>query len=64
MLIVKVNDGEKIERALKRFKRKFKNTKVLQEIRDRKQYTKKSARRREEIKRAAFKEQYLRDLQE
>ena len=61
MLIVKVSDGEKIERALKRFKRKTKNTKLLQEIRDRKQYTKKSAERREMVEKAVFKEKYLRE---
>ena len=35
-----------INRALKLFKRKFKNTKKLQELRERKHYTKPSAKKR------------------
>jgi small subunit ribosomal protein S21 len=45
MLIIKVQK-DNINRALKLFKRKFKNTKVLQELRERKHYTKKSLKRR------------------
>ena len=45
MLIVKVQKGN-INRALKQFKRKFRDTKVLKELRERKNYTKKSLKRR------------------
>ena len=45
MLIVKVQKGN-LNRALKQFKRKFKNTKVLKEIRERKHYVKPSLKRR------------------
>ena len=41
MLIIKVQKGN-LNRALKQFKRKFKNTKVLKEIRERKHYVKPS----------------------
>ena len=34
MLVIPVKDGENIDRALKRFKRKFLQTKVLKEIRE------------------------------
>jgi len=54
MLKVIVKDGENIERALKRMKRKFRDTKVLQIARDRKQYTKKSVKRRREIQKASY----------
>ena len=47
MLIIKVQKGN-LNRALKQFKRKFKQTKVLQEIRERKNYIKKSLKRRRE----------------
>jgi len=60
MLKVIVKDGENIERALKRLKRKFRDTKVLQIARDRKQYTKKSVKRRREIQKASYV-QTLRD---
>ena len=45
MLIIKVQKGN-INRALKQFKRKFRDTKVLKELRERKNYTKKSLKRR------------------
>jgi small subunit ribosomal protein S21 len=54
MLKVIVKDGENIERALKRMKRKFRDTKVLQIARDRKQFTKKSVKRRREIQKASY----------
>ena len=41
MLIIKVRKGN-INRALKQFKRKFRNTQVLKELRERKNYIKKS----------------------
>ena len=47
MLIIKVQKGN-INRALKQFKRKFRNTQVLKEIRERKNYIKKSLKRRRE----------------
>ena len=47
MLIIKVQKGN-INRALKQFKRKFRNTQVLKELRERKNYIKKSLKRRRE----------------
>jgi len=46
MLIVKVGKNEKIDRALKRLKKKFRNTKVLQQLREKKHYTKDSTKKR------------------
>jgi len=37
---------ENINKALKQFKRKFRDTQVLKEVRERKNYTKKSLKRR------------------
>ena len=37
---------DNLNKALKLFKRKFKNTGVLKELRDRKQYTKKSLKKK------------------
>ena len=45
MLKVPVIKGN-INKALKLFKRKFRNTKKLQELRERKHYTKPSAKKR------------------
>lgn len=54
MLIIKVNEKEGIEKALKRLKRKFDKTKVLKELRRRKEFTKPSIERREKIKKAIY----------
>lgn len=54
MLIVKVDEKEGIEKALKKLKNKFDKTKVLKELKKRKEYTKPSVKRREEIKRAIY----------
>lgn len=54
MLIVKVKEGEKIERALKRMKRKYRNTKVLQNLRNNKHFTKPSVARRKLIQKASY----------
>ncbi len=42
MIIVPVKDGENIERALKKFKRKFEKTGVVKELRAREQFNKPS----------------------
>ena len=47
MLIIKVQKGN-INRALKQFKRKFRDTQVLKELRERQYYTKPSLKRRVE----------------
>ena len=45
MLIIKVQKGN-INRALKQFKRKFRDTQILKELKERKQYIKPSLKRR------------------
>jgi small subunit ribosomal protein S21 len=47
MLKIKVQKGD-INRALKQFKRKFRNTQVLRELRERQHYTKPSLKRKVE----------------
>ncbi len=54
MIIVPIKEGENIERALKKFKRKFEKTGTIREMRSRKAFTKKSVKRREEVKKAAY----------
>ncbi len=64
MIIVSVKDGENIERALKRFKRKFEKTRVMREIRARKVYKKPSQANREQISKAVYIQQLKRDNDE
>jgi small subunit ribosomal protein S21 len=54
MIIVPVKEGENIERALKKFKRKFEKTGIVKELRVRQEFTKPSVIRREEIKHAVY----------
>lgn len=57
MIIVPVKEGENIERALKKFKRKFEKTGIIKELRDRQEFTKPSVRRREQVKKAIYIQQ-------
>ncbi|MDR3296906.1 MAG: 30S ribosomal protein S21 [Prevotellaceae bacterium] len=60
MIIVPVKEGETIERALKKFKRKFEKTGVVRELRSRQFFVKESVRYRDKIKRAAYRQQLQR----
>lgn len=61
MLIIPVKDGENIERALKKYKKKFDRTKVLRELRKRKTYIKPTVERRTEKLKAIYRDQVVRD---
>jgi small subunit ribosomal protein S21 len=54
MLIIPVKDGENIDRALKRFKRKFDKTGGMRQLRSRKQLVKPSIKNRDKIKKAQY----------
>ena len=57
MIIVQVKDGENIERALKKFKRKFEKTGVVKELRARQQYSKPSVLKRLKMEHAIYVQQ-------
>ena len=59
MLIVQVKDGESIDRALKRYKRKYDKTGVVKQLRSRQQFTKPSVVLRQQRLRAAHKQRLL-----
>lgn len=63
MLIIPVKEGENIDRALKRFKRKFDRTGKMRQLRKRKQFTKPSIERRQQVQKAQYI-QRLRDSEE
>jgi small subunit ribosomal protein S21 len=58
MLIIPVKEGESIEKALKKFKRKVEKTGLIKELRERQKFTKPSVERREEIKRAIYSNKF------
>ncbi|QNJ98257.1 30S ribosomal protein S21 [Constantimarinum furrinae] len=63
MLIIPVKDGENIDRALKRFKRKFDRTGTMRQLRARQAFSKPSVVRRAQIQKAQYI-QNLRDQEE
>lgn len=54
MLIIPIKDGENIDRALKRYKRKFDKTGVVRQLRSRQQFTKPSVTRRAVVQKAQY----------
>ena len=63
MLRIEIKEGENIERALKRYKRKHRNVKVMQNLREKQFFTKTSVKRRREVQKAAYI-QGLRDAED
>jgi small subunit ribosomal protein S21 len=63
MIIIPVKEGEAIERALKRFKRKFDKTGGMRQLRARKEFLKPSVRKRKKMIKAAYIQQ-LRQAEE
>ena len=61
MLKIPVVKGN-LNKALKIFKKKFKSTGVIKELRERKQYTKKSTKKRIEKDKAIYKQKYLNNI--
>jgi small subunit ribosomal protein S21 len=54
MIIINVKENESIDKALKRFKKKFEKTGVLKELRSRTAYEKPSVTRRIEVIKARY----------
>ncbi|MFT5858754.1 MAG: small subunit ribosomal protein S21 [Flavobacteriaceae bacterium] len=54
MLIIPVKEGENIERSIKKYKKKFEKTKVMRQLRARKQFTKPSITKRQGKIKAAY----------
>lgn len=57
MIIVQVKEGENIERALKKFKRKYEKTRVVREIRERQAFQKPSVANRKKMMKAVYVQQ-------
>ncbi|MDF2435627.1 MAG: ribosomal protein [Bacteroidota bacterium] len=64
MLIVQVKEGEAIEKALKKFKKKFEKTGVVKELRERQKFTKPSVVLREKKIKAVYKEKLQRGAED
>jgi small subunit ribosomal protein S21 len=63
MIVIPIKEGENIERALKKFKRKFEKTGAMRELRSRQAFTKPSVIKREQVKKAIYIEQLQREAE-
>ena len=63
MLVIDARESESIDRALKKFKKKFEKAGLLRELRERQTFTKKSVKRRSQILRAAYTQQMKREAE-
>ena len=61
MIIVQVKEGENIESALKKFKRKFEKTGVVKELRSRQAFEKPSVTNRKKMMKAVYVQQLRRN---
>jgi small subunit ribosomal protein S21 len=61
MLIVSIRDGELIDRALKKYKKKFDKTGVVRALRARSAFEKPSITRRTQVKKAVYKAKLQRE---
>lgn len=57
MLIIDSKDCENIDKALKKYKKKFEKSKTLLQLRSRQAFIKPSVVRREQVLKAVYKEQ-------
>jgi small subunit ribosomal protein S21 len=56
MLIIDVKESDSIDKALKKYKKKFERAGLLRELRSRQHFTKPSIKRRTEVLKAAYKQ--------
>jgi len=54
MIIVPIKEGENLDRALKKFKRKFEKTGIVKELRERQHFEKRSVKLRQQRLRAIY----------
>jgi small subunit ribosomal protein S21 len=62
MIFVNVKENESLDRALKKFKKKFEKTGVVKELRARQQFTKPCVQKRQQRIRAAYKQKLQQEL--
>ncbi len=59
MLIIDSKECENLDRALKKYKKKFEKSKTLIRLRSKQSFVKSSVARRDEIQKAIFKQKVL-----
>ena len=61
MLIIDARESESLDKALKKYKKKFEKAGVLKQLRNRQAFTKPSVERRGEVLRAVYREKMGRE---
>lgn len=61
MLIIDARESESLDKALKKYKKKFEKSGMLKQLRYRQSFTKPSIERRSEVLKAAYREQMSRE---
>jgi len=64
MIIIPVKEGESIDKALKKYKRKFEKTGTVKELRERQKFTKPSVKQREKKLKAIYIQQLIENLEQ
>lgn len=59
MLIIDSKDCENIDKALKKYKKKYEKSRTLNQLRERQSFTKPSVRRRTQVLKAIYKQQIV-----
>ena len=63
MLIIDSKDCENIDKALKKYKKKFEKAGILKQLKSRQAFTKPSVRRRGEILKAVYRDEVTRQME-
>ncbi|GDX48649.1 MAG: 30S ribosomal protein S21 [Bacteroidota bacterium] len=59
MLIIDTRESESLDKALKKYKKKYEKAGIIKELRNRQSFTKKSVRRRTTVLKAIYKNNIL-----
>ncbi len=63
MIIVPIKEGDNIDKALKKFKRKFEKTGVMKELRERQKFTKPSIKKRFTVLKAIYVQNFIHEAE-
>lgn len=61
MLIIDTRDSDSLDKALKKYKKKYEKTRILRQLRERQAFTKPSVRKRNVILKAKMTQEYKKE---
>ncbi len=63
MLIIDTRESESLDKALKKYKKKFEKAGILKQLKSRQAFTKPSVKRRGEILKAVYRDEVTRQME-